>query len=457
MIIKKNKRIGIWGFGVVGQSVTRYLHDNGYEVGVMDKREFTPTEIEDFKQKNITVYKQEDKNKFFNSYEILLSSPGVYIANDYPTFLSKWVHELDLFYDLFNKPIIAITGSIGKTSVTHIIAKIFECAQKQICVGGNIGIPTFDLLPQQENVELALLEVSSFQLHYCKQFAPKLALLTNFHPNHLDHHTTEQEYFLAKCAIFAHQTENDYSLVPFELRSIVPPAAQGHKRAYFTTTELKTNQLVQLLPTESVYFIENNTVMRYANDMTTAIINLSTLTPFSFVQNRLIAASVCDIMQISPNILHPVAATLQLPAHRLEKIASVDSVDFYNDSKATTTASTCAAVEQLKNRPLHLFLGGLSKGVDRAPFIAQLKNTVNFIYCFGSEAQELHTMCKKNNIPSAAFADLHTAFSACALTIKPGDSVLLSPAGSSYDLYKNYEERGNHFKKLVEDYIQAII
>lgn len=395
MMIKKSERIGIWGFGIVGSSVARYLHENGYAIGIMDKREFTQEEQKSLKQKKIALYNEKDKNLFFNSYEFLLPSPGVNIAMDYTTQNDKWLHELDLFYDLFKKPIIAITGSIGKTSLTHIIAKIFECANRKICVGGNIGIPTFDLIEEQNTAELALLEVSSFQLQYCKKFAPKLAILTNFHPNHLDHHRTEQEYFLAKCAIFAYQTENNHSLVPFELRTTITPAIQNHKRAYFTINLPETDQLEQLNSTESVYFIKNNMVMRYNNGITITIMQLQTLAPFSFLQNILIAISACDILHMNPNILFPVSATLSLPAHRLEKIGSINSIDFYNDSKATTTASTIAAVEQLKNRPLHLFLGGLSKGVDRGSFITQLKNTVDFIYCFGNEAQTLYEMCNK--------------------------------------------------------------
>ena len=133
----------------------------------------------------------------------------------------------------------------------------------------------------------------------------------------------------------------------------------------------------------------------------------------------------------------------------------MNSVDFYNDSKATTTASTLAAVKKLYHRPLHLFLGGLSKGVDRTSFVAQLKDQVKYIYCFGKEAYMLHDMCNTYNIPSTPFATLTQAVEACIKKIEPHDCVLLSPAGSSYDLYNNFEHRGNHFKELILNYVHS--
>src|SRR5437773_6469174 len=117
------------------------------------------------------------------------------------------------------------------------------------------------------------------------------------------------------------------------------------------------------------------------------------LMTFSFVENILLVAAACDILGINQNIVLELPYITQLPEHRFEKIATINSVDFYNDSKSTTTASTLAAVEKLHHRSLHLFLGGLSKGVDRAPFIKQLARSVKRIYCFGEEAEQLHSLC----------------------------------------------------------------
>lgn len=199
MNIDKSSRIGIWGFGVVGKSVADYLLSLAYSnITIMDKR--TPTEDEQhyLKKNNIAWHQQCDEETFFNFCDILIPSPGVNIKlHHYATYISKWLHELDIFYNNFNKPIIAITGSVGKTSTTHILGKLLQHLSIPVAIGGNIGIPMLDLISRQNNVDYALLEVSSFQLLHCTQFAPQYAVITNIYPNHLDYHTTEDEFLCA--------------------------------------------------------------------------------------------------------------------------------------------------------------------------------------------------------------------------------------------------------------------
>jgi UDP-N-acetylmuramoylalanine--D-glutamate ligase len=456
MIIKKNSSIGIWGFGVVGKSVVNYLHTQGYDtISIMDKRVPTQEESDYLKAHNIRWYNESEQEPFFNSCEIIIPSPGINIsATRYATRKIPFIHELDIFYNNFNKPIIAVTGSIGKTSTVHILGKLLQELTIPAVVGGNIGIPMLNFIALQNDVDYALLEVSSFQLLHCTDFAPQLAILTNLYPNHLDHHATEEEYFSAKYNLFRYQKENSISLLPFALRSQAPIAPSKHLRAYFILNKPQSNELEQLTANERVYYIENNTVIRYTNALHTPIMTLTPeLLNLSFVDNILLLASVCDLMHFDNKALQKIASTITLPEHRIEKIGTLNNIEFYNDSKATTTASTYAAVQKLHHRPLHLFIGGLSKGVDRAPFIAQLNNKVKHIYCFGREAEALYTMCISNNIPATHHTTLDDAVNASLAAIVPGDCVLLSPAGSSYDLYENYEERGKHFKKLITDYI----
>lgn len=452
MQLKKNARIGIWGYGVVGKAAVEYFYHQGYHVNVMDKRSFTDQEKENLRNKNCKIYNETEKNQFFISHDYLFSSPGVNIVPDYPTHKHRWLNELDIFATIFNKPIIAVTGSIGKTSVTTMLADLLKLAHMPTCVGGNIGIATFDLLAQKDTASYALLEVSSFQLEHCITFAPQLAIWTNFYPNHLDHHSTEQDYFLAKYAIMKHQTDTQLSLVHLSLRDRIPSTNEFHVRSYFSSIKPTADVLSQFTKSERVYFVENNMVIRYSENISTPIIQLNNaLLIFSFLENIVLLAAVCDLLNIDPHLLYQLPTTTQLPEHRLEKVATINGIDFFNDSKSTTTASTLAAVEKLRDRPLHLFLGGLSKGVNREQFIAQLKQHVKYIYCFGKEAAELYNFCIKNGVATQQFPDLDSAFTACIANIKNGETVLFSPAGSSYDLYKNYEERGTHFKKLVKN------
>lgn len=450
----QHSRFGIWGFGVMGKSAVSYLHASGYLVSILDKRMPILQEQQFLQEKNIAWYTQDmESDLFFNSCDFIIPSPGININQlHYATYKHKFISELDFFYQNFHKPIIAITGSVGKTSITSILAKIFEQLAIPVSVGGNIGTPTFDLISQQDTVDFAILEVSSFQLMHCTSFAPRLAIWTNFYPNHLDYHESEHEYFLAKYNIIKHQSSDSFSLVPLVLREKIPAA--GHTRAYFTSHE-STQNLATLNNNELLYYIKDNIVWRYASDTHTALISLTPeLLNLSFLENIIIIVAICDALHIPVNNLQTIATTAQLPAHRLENVGTINNVTFYNDSKATTTASTLAAVDKLKDRPLHLFLGGCSKGVDRAAFVAQLRNNIKYIYCFGKEAEHLYSLCKNNNIPAMHFTTLDEAFALCMQRANADDYVLLSPAGSSYDLYKNYEERGNHFKHLVKNYVK---
>jgi UDP-N-acetylmuramoylalanine-D-glutamate ligase len=259
---------------------------------------------------------------------------------------------------------------------------------------------------------------------------------------------------LAKSAIFKHQKEKSHSLIPLTLQTRVPAPHKDHQRSYFYAAKPTNHQLAMLQSNEKLYYAENNTVYRYTNEKITHILLIDEKNIASFIENILIVAATCDILALDNVSLNAIDLKNKLPEHRLERIGHYNNINFYNDSKATTTASTLAAVEQLKKNPLHLFIGGLSKGVDRAPFIAQLKNQVKHIYCFGTEADALYAMCTKNAIPASRFNTLDGAFVACTIAITPGDCVLLSPAGSSYDLYENYEKRGNHFKELAKHYIR---
>lgn len=447
------RKIGIWGFGVMGKSALHYFDNQNYHINIMDQK--TPTEeLNKYAHnKNIIWFDQAHEQKaFFNSSDIIIPSPGINIVQScYATYMQKWCFELDFFYHYFTKPIVAITGSIGKTSITLILEQVFKKLSIPITTGGNIGIPTFDLLTPPQNSNFALLEVSSFQLMHCKYFAPFLSVWTNFHPNHLDYHETESNYFLAKYTILKYQKDNSISLIPWSLRSKMPPFRTAHTRGYFSPSlpDLSNSHVQK---NEHIYYIHENTIMRYAQKKHTSLLHLTpSLLQLTFSYNILILAGICDLLTIDSNILSEISIHL---AHRIEQIGTVNDVTFYNDSKGTTTASTEAAIKKLCHQPLHLFLGGLSKGVDRSSFISELKNKVKHIYCFGKEAELLHSICIKNNIPATPYTNLESAVNACTQMTQPGDCVLLSPAGSSYDLYDNYEERGNHFKKLIENHIQ---
>ena len=445
------KKLGVWGYGVFGKSALSYFAKQGYELAVVDQRPFTEQEQQYFTTHNIRWYTQQQLDAFLHDNPQIIASPGIdtqpYLASN-----NQWLQELDVFYREFQKPIVAITGSIGKTTITHLLSKLLASAGKRIVTGGNIGTPMFDLLApvyaptelrpaqQKSDVEMAVLEVSSFQLEHCTQFAPHLAIITNLFPNHLDRHKTMEQYSAAKQNIFNHQTGSAIALLPLALQE----SMRTHKNTYFFSAHRPADHDLQ---NHTVYFIDNQTIFKAHNGSITQLIECTTLPACTFIENWLIICASLDILQIPLSII--AKTELDVPEHRLEKVAIINGIDFFNDSKSTTIQSTLAAVKALQAKPIYLLLGGLSKGVDRSTLIAQLHGLVTKIICFGKEAEQLHAWCKEQNITSSAYNTLEGAFEATIPELHAGDQLLLSPAGSSFDLYKDYKERGTHFKQLV--------
>lgn len=440
-----HKKIGIWGYGITGKAAVDYLHNNNIKIAVLDKKELSPADRTFLNERHIAHYTQEQLNDFLQQCDYILPSPGIDLR-PYQPYQSKWINELDMFSAAWHKPIIAITGSVGKTTVTHLLSSLLTKAGKHVATGGNIGTPMFDLLMQQSKSDLALLEVSSFQLEYTKRFAPTLALWTNFYPNHLDRHGSEQEYKHAKAKLMAFQHSSHNALVPLALKDFVNTQSTMH---YFANHKPSDELFVSMPKDSSLYYFDDTYITCFKNGMHIPRIKRNELPALSYEENWLIIFAALDLLNVP--LSHVTAHDLILPEHRLEHVATVNGIDFYNDSKSTTPQSTLAAVNRLHKRPVLLLLGGMSKGVDRAPLIKELRGNVKKIYCFGKEADQLKALCDANNITAESHATLDSAFDACIRDGKREDQILLSPAGASFDLFTNYMERGAYFKKLVND------
>lgn len=475
----KNKKIGIWGLGVVGKSAVRYMHMQGAQIQVLDSRALTTQEQEFLTQYQTPWFGSDKLAIFLEQNDYILPSPGIDLR-PYAQYQSKWLSELDLFRAAYTKPIIAITGSIGKTSVTHLLSTLLN-RHYTVATGGNIGTAMFDLLTTPS--DMAVLEVSSFQLDLCQSFAPDLAIWTNFYPNHLDRHGSEQEYFKAKGKIVARQHEGQKALMPLSIHQKLTTSAQpflhttnlnpfvlslskdtNAKSPFAPFDRLRANglnvfclnkptntELEKLNPDCTLFYIDNNHIVKRHNNHEQHLISLSNLPELSFIENWLIICSALTLLNIPLDSLELIKNQLTVPEHRLEKVATINNITFYNDSKSTTPQSTLAAIAQLQGKSIHLFIGGMSKGVDRAPFIEQLKGNVKQVYCFGKESEQLYNVCTQAAIPAVCCSTLEEAFAACVKQSMPGEQVVFSPAGASFDLFKDYKERGNRFKELVKN------
>lgn len=444
MIIDSSKKIGIWGLGVVGISAIKYFVAKGYQVQAMDQKEPNPQQQALLNELRIPFFTQEKLESFFIFNEFILPSCGIDLKL-HAAYNHKFLSELDLFYFECKRPIIAITGSVGKTTVTYLLSELLKAQGKQVFTGGNIGVGLLESIDQANAADYVVIEVSSFQLERCKAFAPDLAICTNIFANHLDRHGSMEEYMRAKMQIIRYQRAEQHSLFPAMLYDQIMQSNAVNTPSFFSCNE------IHFLPNlYSFFFLRNTSIFMNYQTTSREIFDLIELPWVSYPENIVILASIMHLLDCPLNNFVEILNQQELPEHRMEKIATIRAnIDFYNDSKATIPASTLAAIEKINKRPIVLLLGGISKGVDRADFVKQLKDKVRIVYCFGKEAEQLKSFCDQNNIPAMSFINLDQAFSDLSINLAAQDQILFSPAGASYDLYTDYRERGDHFKRLV--------
>lgn len=448
------KKIGIWGFGIVGHAAATYLNNKCAHIEVFDKRILTEEEQATIQSLKGSWSQGQDSasiETFLSRNDYIIVSPGIDTRN-YTQFSHKFVAEFDLFHAAYKKPTVAITGSVGKTTITHLLAHIIRSYNERWWMGGNIGTSVIDLLAIQDQTDGAIIEASSFQLDQCKMFAPDLAVITNIYPNHLDRHGSFQEYVQAKAKIFTRQTEDQTTIVPLALRSTLGLEKQTASSVHFFSLTNPGPQVMEQLPSTSIlFYIDDDRIKAYNDCKFITLIDVKKLPSISFMENWLIICAVLFISQLPLDNIKEIVANIPLPEHRLEHVTTINGIDLYNDSKGTTTAATVAAVEKLKQRPIILILGGLGKGVDRTDLIKELKQNVKAIVCFGKEREALATACRAFAIPYDITTTLDQALEACLSRATNGDQILFSPAGTSFDQFKNYEERGTYFKECIKN------
>ncbi len=440
-----NKKIGIWGFGVVGKAALKFFSNYTANLTIMDKKELSDEDLILLKRYKAHVIPETNNSDFFIDNDLIIPSPGIN-TQPYHAYRHKFITELDIIQQLFTKPIVAITGTVGKTSITHILSTLIA-HHMPIVTGGNIGVGMLELIEKQDECSMMFLEVSSFQLEHCTCFAPQLAIWTNFYPNHLDRHQSLEEYFKAKATIIAHQNESQSALIPIELASHVNNM-HYKSRIHFFSPEKPTDTLLHTMPAMSmIFWIQENNIVCFSKKTVKKIAPLHTEGTFSI--NWLIIQAALYIL----NLPQPTTTQITIPEHRIEKIESANNIEFYNDSKSTIMESTIAAVNKLQSKPIILLLGGLSKGADRSSKIKELQHKVTYIITFGTESSLLHHAAQQHNIPCISVNTLDQAVNHAYSIACPGDQIILSPGGSSYDQFTDYKARGAHFKKIVQTLI----
>jgi UDP-N-acetylmuramoylalanine--D-glutamate ligase len=460
-----HKRIGVWGLGAVGQSALPFFTRHQAAVTVLDAKTPQPSLATTLSLYGVSFVEQTTTTSvtsFLEQNDYILVSPGIDTRPYQAVYAHKFVSELDLFYAQWHKKTIGITGSVGKTTITHLLSQLMTYAGLNVATGGNIGTPMLDLLALQQQSDCAVLELSSFQLEQSHECAPDVALITNLHPNHLDRHGDMSAYAHAKQQIFKNHTDKSSLVLPYDLyvSDYYREALQNHPGKLYLFSATTRDALVHETFSSNVIFVyaldeHKSTIIRHSPHdglQTSEVISLTQLPSITMLENWL---AICALLEAQSLDAHELITqhgnALTLPEDRMERVGMFKESLFINDSKATIPHATLEACKALASKQILLILGGLSKGVDRSAMIKQLPAHVTTVICFGKEAEQLATWCKLEGKIAYATENLETGMALCKDLIMPGMTILFSPSGSSYDLFTNYHERGMRFKQLVRD------
>lgn len=449
----KGRSFLVAGMGKSGIAAMRTLVKDGGEVYIYDKK--GEADISD-------SLKEEIKGKVSGAYfgrvpessrrfDCMVISPGVPLDEEIAVYgktnCGEIMGELELAYRLSKGSYIAITGTNGKTTTTTLVGEIMKKSGAETYVVGNIGYPVIDAAELSSEKGWFVAEVSSFQLETVRDFAPKVSAILNITPDHLNRHKTMENYAAAKAEVFRNQTAADYFVVnrdnpeAYELAKDCPARVVPFSR------------LVEL---EEGCFVKDGKIVIKEKDG--EAVELCSVDDIGIpgahnLENVLAAAAVCSCAGISPEIIKKAVREFEGVEHRIEFVAEIDGVRYYNDSKGTNTDASGKAIDALEKNII-LLAGGYDKKEDFNPFVASFGGRVKHMYLIGQTAGIIADACDKNGFTAYTHMEtLKDCVEAARDLAKPGDIVLLSPACASWGMYNNYEERGADFKNCVKSFL----
>ncbi len=380
----------------------------------------------------------------FAAQDLLVPSPGVpygmpLLAAAREKGIAVW-SEIELAWRFLRGRLVAITGSNGKTTTTALTGHLLETAGIPTLVGGNIGTPLISRVDASSEVTVTVAEVSSFQLENIAGFRPDVAVLLNLTPDHLDRHASLEEYAQAKARVFENQEEADAAVINADdpnLEALVAPRPRLFR--FSRTAPVAAGAYVRgehILfrhgGTEAVLLRHNDIGLRGAHNL----------------ENVLAAAAAAYLLGAAPEAIAEGVRTFAGVEHRLEFVAEIGGVGFYNDSKATNVDATLKALDAFADG-VFVILGGKDKGSDYTLLREPLTRVARKALLIGAAAEKIAGQLK-DAVPIEQAGTLERAVVSASAQARPGDTVLLAPACASFDQFENYEHRGRAFKLLVQ-------
>ena len=439
------KRVLVLGLGRSGLASALFLKSRGAVVTVSDTKseDQLRDQIPALLDNGIAVETGGHSARTLQNQDMVVVSPGVPV--DAPPVIQARslgqlvIGEIELAAEFLKGPIVAITGSNGKTTTTTLIGEILSRAGFRNLVGGNIGTAAISLAEKATAETAIVLEVSSFQLETIRAFRPKIAVVLNVTPDHLDRHRTFSAYVDAKARIFENQQPDDFAVLNADDSTCIELGKRTRAQVFWFSRKREV---------ESGAFVRESQIIFRRDETDHRIMSVSEI-PLKGAHNleNVLAAICAGALMGSPSEgIREAIRGFKAVEHRLEYVATIRGVEYYNDSKATNVDATIKALESFPAN-IHLILGGKDKGSDYTVLNDLLRKRVKRVYTIGAAAEKIQLQIQGAAIlPSGT---LEAAVKQASFDAQKGDVVLLAPACASFDQFQNYEHRGRVFKELV--------
>jgi UDP-N-acetylmuramoylalanine--D-glutamate ligase len=428
----------VLGLGTSGEAAARLLRQEGAEVTVLDSANSIAlvekaTRLNQLGIQTILGQAADRANVYA---DLIVLSPGidpqVELVQNFRRRGATLTGELELAYGFCRKPIVAITGTNGKTTTTQLIETMLNGGGKRTVACGNIGMPFSEAISLQSEIEIFTVEVSSFQLETISQFRPKVAVWLNFTPDHLDRYADLEEYRSAKLRIFERQGADDFAIVNAQ-DSLPPLPAQ---RITFSAY----GEAADFVCREKLIHFRDEPVLSLADTYLSGVHN---------TENLMAALGVAHALDIPWNVATSGLRQYRLLPHRCEDVGQVNGITFVNDSKATNLDALVKALESAP-QPVILIAGGKDKGFEFDSIVTLVERKVKHAVLLGEMAERIRRTWSEH-VPCHPVQTLSEAVTVAREHAQPGDTVLFSPGTSSFDMFKNYADRGNQFRQLVKE------
>lgn len=447
--IKQN--ILVFGAGISGRAVAKVLRELGAQVTLADgkKVDNLTDELLTLKQQGIQLELGHQDIELLKDKTCVVTSPGISI--DHPLLQEGKkqgllvMSEVEVAYRICKAPILAVTGTNGKTTTTTLLGEMSKKQGISTIVGGNIGSALSEEVRHVDDKGMVVAEISSFQLEGCSQFQPKVAAILNITPDHLDRHKTMENYIAMKARIFASQTTVDEAVLNADDPLVAALAPQVPGKVFWFS---------RLKQVERGMYLEGTNIVLKDGAKFEKVCSLEDihLPGLHNVENVLAAAAMAYLAGISLSTILEVVRNFKGVEHRIEPVATIEGVPYYNDSKATNPESSIKALESFSGHVI-LIAGGRDKNTDLTEFMKLVQKKVDYLILLGEAAARFRTAAEQQGVLSIETVNsLAEAVALAHKTAQKQHIVLLSPACASYDMFRSYEERGKIFKKLVLSY-----